>query len=370
MKVQLITLSLLVAGTAASVAQAGGLNLSQIATTKSVGTAGTGNVTTSDSSAVITNAANLSEIENNAWMLGLQYLDVESNFVRNDNLSSTTGSSRDVLPHASYASRLNDKWVAGAAIHAAGGIGVKYSQGVGANPAQFINENSISVINLTSSLAYQIDDDLSLGGSLILQRAALETRGNNGRELKGESLDLGLGLSINYQMGKNTQLGISYQGQFDHDLSLDVPNDFGISSELTWVRSLNLGLRHSLTQDLNLLFSTNMEAWQDYNEKYSTTYSLGIGVEYAYDDWLLYSGVSGDTSPITSGNRDVLLPLDAQWRIGLGAEYKVSEELYVGLSYQYQDLGNGDIDAGSGLFQPNGRFTTNRVHFVTLSLRY
>ncbi|MFA0674778.1 hypothetical protein AB4567_10660, partial [Vibrio sp. 10N.222.51.A6] len=60
MKTPFITLSLLVTGIVSSLAHAGGLNLSQIATTKSVGTAGTGNVTANDASAVLTNAAGLS----------------------------------------------------------------------------------------------------------------------------------------------------------------------------------------------------------------------------------------------------------------------------------------------------------------------
>ena len=165
-------------------------------------------------------------------------------------------------------------------------------------------------------------------------------------------------------------MGVSYQDKFDHDLSLDNANAFGISSELTWVRSLNLGLKHSLNEDLNLLLSSNMETWQDYDDKYSTTYSLGVGVEYAYEDWLLYSGLSGDTSPVSSQNRDVLLPLDKQWRIGFGAEKKISNDLHLGLSYQYQDLGHGEINADSGLFQPSGSYSTNRVHFITLSLRH
>ncbi|WP_240798033.1 outer membrane protein transport protein [Vibrio tasmaniensis] len=121
MKRSFITLSLLVTGIVSSLAHAGGLNLSQIATTKSVGTAGAGNVTANDASAVITNAAGLSAIEESAWILGVQYLDVETTFVRDDNSASTTGSSVDVLPHLSYASRINDQWVVGAALHAAGG---------------------------------------------------------------------------------------------------------------------------------------------------------------------------------------------------------------------------------------------------------
>ncbi|MEZ9898714.1 OmpP1/FadL family transporter, partial [Vibrio breoganii] len=209
-----------------------------------------------------------------------------------------------------------------------------------------------------------------LGGSLILQYASLKAQGLNGHELKGNRLEPGFGLSINYHVSEETQLGVSYQSQFEHDLSFDSLNDFGISSELTWVRRLDLGLRHSVTQDFDLLLSTNMEAWQDYDEKYSTTYSVGVGVEYVYEDWILYSGVSGDTSPVGSADRDVLLPLDAQWRIGLGAERKMSQDLHLGLSYQYQNLGDGEIDANSGLFQPTGSYDTNRVHFVTLSLRY
>ncbi|MGF1747938.1 OmpP1/FadL family transporter [Vibrio cionasavignyae] len=370
MNVHLTTLSLCIAGIAGSFAHAGGLNLSQIATTESVGTAGVGNVTSNDASAVITNAANLSEISESAWILGLQYLDVESNFVRSDNGSSTTGSSSDILPHISYATRVNDKWVGGVALHAAGGVGVKYSQGVGANPAQLINENSIAALNLTSSLSYQLGDNLSLGGSLTLQRAALEVRGLNGLEVKGDSVDLGFALSLSHNISEDTQLGVNYQGQFDHDFSIEKMNSFGLNTELTWVETLSLGLRHALNEDVNVLLSANMEAWQDYDDKYSATYSFGVGLEYAYESWLFYSGVSGDTSPVDSQNRDVLLPLDQQWRIGFGAERKISQDLQLGLSYQFQHLGDGEINADSGLFQPNGHYSTNRVHFITLSLRY
>lgn len=370
MKTPLIVLPIVMAGVFTSIAYAGGLNLSQIATTKSVGTAGVGNITANDASAVITNAAALSHIEGDAWILGVQYLDVESTFVRSDNQAETTGSSGSVLPHLSYAARLNEHWVAGVALHATGGLGVKYSQGVGANPALLIKENSIAAVNLTSSLSYELSDTLSLGGSLILQHASLKTEATQMRMLEGDSLDLGFGLSVNHHITDTTQLGISYQSQFDHDFELDKVNAFGMSTELTWVRSLNLGLRHSVNDDFAVLFNSNLEAWQDYNKKYSTTYSFGVGIEYSYEDWLLYSGISGDTSPLNSQNRDVLLPLDQQWRIGLGAERKVSSGLYLGLSYQYQDLGKAEIDANSGLFQPTGRYSTNRVHFITLSLRH
>lgn len=370
MKTPLIALPIIMVGVLTSVAHAGGLNLSQIATTKSVGTAGTGNVTAKDASAVITNAAALSSIEDDAWILGVQYLDVKSTFVRSDSQAETTGSSGSVLPHLSYAARLNERWVTGAALHAAGGIGVEYSQGVGANPALLIKENSIAAVNLTSSLSYELTDTLSLGGSLILQHASLKTEAIQDRTLEGDSLELGFGLSVNHHITHTTQLGISYQSKFDHDLELDKANDFGVSSELTWVRSFNLGVQHVLNEDLALLLSTNLETWQDYDEKYSTTYSLGVGVEYTYEDWLLYTGISGDTSPLDSHNRDVLLPLDQQWRIGVGAERKISSDLHLGLSYQYQDLGKAEIDANSGLFQPTGSYSTNRVHFITLSLRH
>ncbi|CAK3047125.1 hypothetical protein VCRA2122O339_30198 [Vibrio crassostreae] len=85
---------------------------------------------------------------------------------------------------------------------------------------------------------------------------------------------------------------------------------------------------------------------------------------------VLNTFISGDTSPLDNHNRDVLLPLDQQWRIGVGAERKISSDLHLGLSYQYQDLGHGEINADSGLFQPSGSYSTNRVHFITLSLRH
>ncbi|GAL26773.1 long-chain fatty acid transport protein [Vibrio variabilis] len=43
----------------------------------------------------------------------------------------------------------------------------------------------------------------------------------------------------------------------------------------------------------------------------------------------------------------------------------------VGVAYQYQHLGQGEITSSDyQVFRPNGQYDSNRVHFVTLSYRY
>ncbi len=155
-KLSLLTLAGL---TAAAPSFAGGLALSQIGTAESVATAGVAGVTNNrDSSAVISNPAGLSGIENNSTVLGVQYLNSESEFERNLG-GGTTAKSDQVLPHLSFAQRINENWVAGLSVHSPGGLGVEYSNGLtgGVNGASLVDENSIEMLNLTASASYQVN---------------------------------------------------------------------------------------------------------------------------------------------------------------------------------------------------------------------
>ncbi|MEZ9417275.1 OmpP1/FadL family transporter, partial [Vibrio sp. 10N.286.49.E1] len=155
-----------------------GLSMSQLATTKSVATAGAANVTnSSDSSATISNAAALSGIEDRSYVSGAQYINVFNQFTRDDSGESTEASKGLIAPHASYAKRVNKKVVFGIGLHSAGGLGVEYSNGIGADPINTISENAIAVVDVTTGVSYQVTDKLSLGASLILQYMKIDVIG-------------------------------------------------------------------------------------------------------------------------------------------------------------------------------------------------
>lgn len=356
-------------------ADSAGLSMSQLATTKSVATAGAGNVTNNtDSSATISNAAAMSGIGDSSYVSGAQYINVFSELTRNDTGATTESSNGLIAPHASYAKRLSEKSVFGISLHSTGGLGVKYSNGVGADPVNALSENAITVVDITSGISYQLSDKLSVGGSLILQYMNISVSGGlNSQEdelINGDSIAPSFSLSSYYELTEKTNIGMQYRHQTDHDMDVETSLGTNPVVKLSWVTSVDMGLKHALTEKTSLMFNTRFENWEDYDDKYDWTYSVGAGVEHKLDRLTIYGGASYDSSPVSESDRDVLLPVDQQWRLGVGGEYALSSGKQLGVAYQYQNNGTAAISADNGLLQPTGDYEDNRIHFVTVSYRH
>jgi len=356
-------------------AVAGGLSLPQVGTAESTGTAGVSNVTNNrDASAVITNPAALSGIEGSSLMLGLQYLDVNNNFEREGEQEGTNGSSGQFMPHISYAKRLNEQWVVGIASHGPGGLGINYDNGlIGGDSPDIVESNMIAIMNITTSASYQVNEQLSLGGSVIAQYAGLKTElSPNNTEITGSDWTASFALSGLYQFNSQTQVGMTYNYGAQHDVDVE-SNHFGntVPAEINWPQSVEVGLQHQLSDKLAFMVSANWQQWSRFGDglgqNYDDTYGAGIAMSYQLDSWKLHSGFSVDSSPLTAENRGHALPLDEQWRLGFGAEKKLKNGMLLGLAYQYQSLGDAEI-TGSGM--ANGEYEDNRVHFITGSLSF
>ncbi len=377
MKLTRIYLSVISACTAFTpfLVNSAGLSMSQLATAKSVATAGAANVTnSSDSSATISNAAALSGIEASSYISGAQYINVFNQFTRDDTGASSEASKGLIAPHASYAKRLNEESVFGISLHSAGGLGVKYSNGVGANPINLISENAITVVDATGGISYRVTNKLSLGASLILQYMKVDVIGGVNTNLKelatGDNIASSFALSSYYELSESTHLGMQYRHKTDHEIDVETSLDINPTAALSWITSVDMGLKHALSEQSALMINAKFENWEDYDDKYRWTYSLGLGAERQINKLTIYAGASYDSSPVSENNRDVLLPVDEQWRVGFGGEYELDSGNQLGLAYQYQNNGAADISADNELLQPTGSYENNRIHFVTVSYRH
>ena len=359
---------------------AGGLSLPQIGTAESTGTAGVSNVTNNrDASAVITNPAALSGIEDSSWVLGLQYLDVNNDFER-EGYEGTNGSSGQFMPHISYAKRLNEQWVVGIASHSPGGLGINYDNGLfgGDRTTKPLESNMIAMMNITTSASFQVNEQLSLGGSIIAQYAGMKTEGHTSiageGEISGSDWSPSFALSGLYQFNDQTQIGLTYNYGAQHDVDIEFRNnDQKVSSEINWPQSIEVGLQHKLSAELAFMVSANWQQWSKFGEglsqNYDDTYGAGLAMSYQLDSWKLHSGFSVDSSPLSAENRGHALPLDEQWRLGFGAEKTLNNGMILGIAYQYQSLGDGEI-TGKNDDDFNGAYENNRVHFITGSLSF
>lgn len=350
---------------------AAGLSLSQIGTATSVATAGVAGVTNNqDASATVSNAAGLSGIEDSSLMLGAQFLNVKSQFDRDDQKQGTSSEGNLFIPHISYAKRLNESWVAGVALHSPGGLGVAYSNGLSGGPMDIVKENKITMLNLTASAAYQVNDKLSLGAGLIAQYADVEVLAWD-KSVSGSTVSPTFSLSSQYQASGQTRLGINYQHGSKHDISLEDSVANLNNMESNWPAIIDIGISHMLSENLTILASAHWQSWSDYDADYDDTFGAGVAAQYQMGSWLLQTGISADSSPVDKQHRDVALPLDKQWRLGLGAEKTLKSGSTLGIAYQFQHLGEGEIESqGFEPLRANGSYSENRVHFITFSYHY
>lgn len=364
--ISIIALTIVSANTMAA-----GLSLSQIGTVSSVATAGVAGVSNhEDASATITNAAGLSGIDVSSLVVAGQLLHVKSEFERDDQKQGTTSEGNQFIPHLSYAKRINDSWVAGIALHSPGGLGVAYSNGLSGGAVNMVQENKITMLNLTASASYQVNDQLSLGAGVIAQYAGMEVATMN-KIIEGSEINPTFSLSAQYELTDKTRVGINYQHGTKHDVALENSIQGLDQMAVNWPSSVEFGVSQQLTDSLTLLASTNWQSWSDYDADYDNTLGAGIAAQYQMGSWLLQTGMSIDSSPVDKQYRDVALPLDQQWRLGVGAEKMLKSGSKIGIAYQFQHLGDGAIDSEALEFlRANGAYSENRVHFITFSYRY
>ncbi|MFA0070158.1 OmpP1/FadL family transporter, partial [Vibrio breoganii] len=170
---------------------------------------------------------------------------------------STKASKGLIAPHASYAKRVNKKVVFGIGLHSAGGLGVEYSNGIGADPINTISENAIAVVDVTTGVSYQVTDKLSLGGSLILQYMKIDVIGGENTQLEelasGDSVAPSFALSSYYTLSDNTHLGLQYRHKTDHEIDVETSLDVEPTANLSWVTSVDMGLKHALSEQTDLM---------------------------------------------------------------------------------------------------------------------
>lgn len=346
---------------------AAGLALSQIGTAESVATAGVAGVTNNrDASSTITNPAGLSGIEDSSFVFGFQYLNVNTEFENRSDENVTASKSMPGL-HLSYANRLDEQWVIGFAMHSTGGLGLEYDNGV--IGGEKIDSNLIGFVNLTASTSYQLNNQLSLGASLVGQVAVLETNlysnTSDDATLSGSNIAPTFNLAAMYQVTDITNLGITYHHKAEHDLDLSRNNSADSTVEVNWPTMVELGLQHDFDDKLSMMLSASWQQWSDFSDKYDDTYGAGVALSYQLNDWTIQTGVSVDSSPVSAENRDPLLPLAQQWRVGVGGSKTLSNGMILGIAYQYQSLGDAEIDNTI-----SGHYSENEVHFITTSLSF
>ena len=230
----------------------------------------------------------------------------------------------------------------------------------------FITDVELVILNLNPSLAYRVNDWLSVGAGLNVYYAQLSkfqlkpTTNPGAPTLKADGADdwqptFSIGVLLEPREG--TRIGINYRYEADLELTGGDAPDF--EYDFTIPQGFNVGVYHELSDELALLFDAGWSDWSAFSQqqisvagtdisfsrRWKDTWRIGAGLQYQLaEGWLLQGGFGFDSSPVTDSKRTPDLPASEQYRFSTGLQYALGENTTLGLSYTFLWFGNPEMD--------------------------
>ena len=323
---------------------------------------------------------------------------------------STDSSSETVIPFAAMVRPINDKFVFGFTI-----LGAGFSDDLGDWPGKYFME-SYDALNISAfpSLAYRVNEKLSIAGSLSLTYASFEQErvvsnlldpgtSEGSARLETDGLDVGFGLSMLYEVNERTRWGLAYHSEMDPTLDGEVsysglgPNTTAVLDKGGFVgakidvesrtpESLLVGLYHEFNNGHAITVDL---AWSHFSRfKLSELYFDGEGLannEAAYEDivalsagysWALSNRWSMSVAAlyvddmVENKQRTMTLRLDSLWSVGAAAEWQWTEKRAIQIGLSYISLGDAPVTTPEipGLGSLSGEYTSRELVFLRVGM--
>ena len=305
----------------------------------------------------------------------------------------------NVVPNAYYTNNPGNGWAFGVGINVPFGLTTDYKAGwVGRYHAL---KSSIMTVNINPSVAYAVNDKLSIGGGVsamymhgdfsqaidfgTILAAAGDTpqRDDGSSRLKADDWGYGYNLGVLYQFSENTRVGASYRSRVKQSLSGDASFTVsptarallgalgstafvngGAGAKVTLPASASLSFYHRLSDALAVMANVGWTEWSTLNElritfdnaaqpdsvttlAWEDAWQFGAGATYSLNKQLdLRTGLMYDQTPIPdAAHRTPRLPDQDRLWLGLGAGYKVSDALSCDFAYAHLFMiGNSKVN--------------------------
>jgi long-chain fatty acid transport protein len=324
-----------------------------------------------DNSAIFTNPAALIGIETPQLQLGVHRIAPESEF-NNENTTtfgfSTKGSEGEsdkaaFVPNLYYSQPVNDSWVLGLSVSVPFGLTTEWGdEWVG----RYIADRSkIEDINIQPTLAFKVNDNLSIGAGLDIAMVSAELtnavdmglvflqaiqQGNipmsgvtytfladvqndiggskydGSFKVKGDGIGYGYNVGILYRFNEQTRLGIHYRASIDVDLEGD--NTFVMGALEPYLASVFPNGQVSV--DLKLPSTSNVSLFHQINDSWS------IMGDIQYTTWSSFDYLNIQYKQPTPPTTSIPELWEDVWRYAVGTNYQVNDalKLRAGVSFE------------------------------------
>lgn len=315
----------------------------------------------------------------------------------------TDDSTTTIVPTNYVIQPINDNWTFGFTI-----LGSGYSDDFGDWPGRFfIEEYTLVYISAFPSLAYRVNDKLSIAASLALTYTSYESEravlnpldpgfGEGTMEIDTDGATVGFGVSALYELTDRTRVGLVYHSELDPELDgkakfrglgpntemlFDNAGLLGadVDSSSRTPQAIVAGIYHEFDNDHAVTVDV---IWADFSEfKLSEQYINGTSIsdtDVDYDDvvavsasytwplndrWMVGVGGFYTSDMVDDDNRTMTLRLDSAWSLGAGFEWQWKDNRTLGASLSYIGIGDAPVNSPAigGLGSVTGEYTSRDI---------
>lgn len=270
------------------------------------------------------------------------------------------------------------------------------------------DKSEVKTININPSIAFKVNDRLSLGfGFSVMRAEATLTRavnfgpfGEGSTEVKGDDWGFGYNMGAIYQATNDTRFGVAYRSKvkqrLDGDVKFDIPagvpapfqpEEGGVKAGVDLPETFSASVFSHLNDKWDVMADVTWTRWSRFKElrivrdngdllaltpeNWENTMRYSIGANYHYNDAIvLRAGLAYDEEAIKDEFRTARIPgNDRKW-LSLGAGYKLSAVSRFDVGYSHLFISDAEIDDNQ-LADGNGRLTGDYEGSVDiLSLQY
>jgi long-chain fatty acid transport protein len=381
-------------------ASAGGLYASEFATSD-MGAAGSGLLAGGSGAGAATmgNPATTTLADSHSLHLGLAPGFSTIHFDADDDPRNSGGNGGEQggfipLLSSAYVHKLSDRFRLG--------FGVFSISGASLDPEDsWAGRNEVTQIQLFTltffpNVGVRVTDWLSVGVGPAITYGALDWKlrvgpAVNEINVKLDDLDdwgVGAVVGVLLQPIEDVRLGIVYQSKTDLTLRGDsrtsgplIGDSLDTAVDLDLPQAVRADIRWQAMDRLALSFGGAWEDWGSLNKTnvrvgsladrvqlgFQDTYKLRAGIHYQLTDkTMIQTGVSFDSAAIPTQNRVASLPIDKQWRWGIGGTYDAGRGRTLGYAFQYTNLGKAKLDNAN----VKGDYDRNELFFFLVSINY
>ena len=345
-----------------------------------LGTAYAGSAAVADNaSANFFNPASLTQLSGINISAGVTGVGPSYQYRDNAGASNTGGDAGGwaAVPNAHISAQLSPAWTVGFSVSAPFGLATEYNSGwVGAGQSI---KSEIKTVNFNPSVAYKLNDKISLGFGLNYQTLDGELT-KTGARLKGDDASWGWNAGVLFTLSPSMRVGMSYRSAVKHTLEGDLNGTLPIKADVKLPDTFILSVWQQVSERWEAMGDLSYTRWETLQSlpvvrrdngvtlpnperfNYGNSWRIAWGAAYKATDAVKYKfGIAYDRTPVQDGDRSPRVPDNDRLWLSLGAQWNAGKAGKVDVGYSYLYVKDPSIQQGS----LNGRYDAH-AHIVGL----